>query len=270
MAEWDRDAAVSGYVDALENIRSLAQTVDLARWHDATDLPGWDVQDEFAHVTSIESTLLGRSDPDHEPDFEALPHVGDDWVKRHMERGVDLRRQRAASAVREELVEVVGLRLTEVAALPDDPEALVPGVLGKPRPLGGIVMIRAFDIWAHEQDVRRALDLPERLTGPAADAAQDRIVAALPDVVGELGLHEGTTIRWVVTGPLEFTETVTATHDGALAGDVDSDADAVLTMDWPTFAQLAAGRVEPSHARVSVEGDVGLAEKVLAAMAITP
>jgi uncharacterized protein (TIGR03083 family) len=270
MAEWDRDAAVSGYVDALESIRSLAQTVDLARWHEATDLPGWDVQDGFAHVASLESGLLGRSDPEHELDYEALPHVGDDFIKRHMERGVDLRRQRSASAVRDELVEVVDLRIPEVMALPADPDFLVRGVMGKPRPIGGMLTVRAWDVWAHEQDIRRAVNLPERLTGAAADTAQQRIVAALPDVVAELGLHEGTTIRWVVTGPLECTETVTATHDGALADDVDANPDAQLTMDWPTFAHLAAGRVDPSHARVSVEGDVGLAEKVLAAMAITP
>jgi uncharacterized protein (TIGR03083 family) len=270
MSGWDRDAAVAGYVDALEGARSLAHDVDLSRWGDATDLPGWSVQDSFAHIASIESTLLGRTDPEHQPDYEQLPHVGDDWVKRHMERGVDLRRGRSPEAVRQELDEVVTARIGELALTPDDADALVTGVLGKPRPVSGVVMVRTFDAWAHEQDVRRAVGLPQRLTGPAAEVARDRIVLSLPDVVGELGLHEGTTVRWVVTGALAFTASVTATDHGALADEAAAEADATLTMDWPSCLLLACGRAEPSHVRVAVEGDVGLAEKVLSAMAITP
>jgi uncharacterized protein (TIGR03083 family) len=270
MSAWDRDAAVAAYVDALEGARSLAHDVRDERWGAATDCPGWTVQDHFSHIVSLESILLGRPDTEHEPDFETLPHVGEDPVKRHMERGVDLRRSRPPEAVRAELDEVVGLRVAEVADLPDDPDALITGVLGKPRPVAGTVAVRTFDVWAHEQDVRRAVDLPERLTGPAAEASAARILRALPDVIAELGLHEGTTVRWVVTGPLSFSVAVTATDDGALADDLGAEADATLTMDWSTFALLACGRVEPSHLRVAVEGDVGLAEKVLPAMAITP
>ena len=270
MRGWDRDTAVAGYVDALTAVRALAHEVDLERWGEPTDLEGWSVQDEFSHVTSIESALLGRTDPEHEPDYEQLPHCGEDWVKRHMERGVDLRRGRSPQDVRAELDEVVSARLLEVAALPDDPDALVPGVLGKPRPIGNVVPIRAFDIWAHEQDVRRAVGLDQRLTGPAAEAAHDRILIALPDVLSESGVHEGSTVRWIVTGPLSFEAAVTVTDDGGVAVDDDTPADATMVMDWPTFAVLACGRAEPSRVRVSVEGDVGLAERVLAAMAITP
>jgi uncharacterized protein (TIGR03083 family) len=270
MGGWDRDAAVAAYVDALEGVQFLARDVDLGRWGDATDLPGWTVQDEFSHVASLESTLLGRTDPEHEPDYERLPHVGDNFVKRHMERGVDLRRGRPPEAVRAELDEVVTARVAQLADLPDDPDALVLGVLGKPRPVSGVVLIRTFDVWAHEQDVRRAVGLPQRLTGPAAESSRERILMSLPEVVGELGLHEGTTVRWVVTGELPFTASVTATDDGALADEADADADATMTMSWPTFILLACGRAKPSHVRVSVAGDVALAEKVLPAMAITP
>jgi uncharacterized protein (TIGR03083 family) len=270
MGGWDRDAAVAGYLDALTGMRSLAHEVDLDRWGEPTDLPGWSVQDEFSHVASIESALLGRTDPEHEPDYDKLPHCGDDWVKRHMERGVDLRRERSPKDVRTELDEVIAERLVEVAQLPDDPDELVPGVLGKPRPVGGVVPIRAFDIWAHEQDVRRAVGLEQRLTGPAAEASRDRILLALPDVVSGAGLQEGSTVRWVVTGPLDFEAAVTVTDDGGVAVDEETPADATMVMDWSTFAVLACGRAEPSHVRVSVEGDVSLAERVLAGMAITP
>jgi uncharacterized protein (TIGR03083 family) len=270
MSAWDRDAAVAAYVDALEGMRSLAHDVDASQWGAATDCPGWTVQDHFSHVASIESTLLARPDPEHEPDYEALPHVGDDPIKRHLERGVDLRRNWTPEAVRAELDEVVGARLVEVAALSADPEAPILSVLGKLRPAAGVVAVRTFDVWAHEQDVRRAVDLPQRLTGPAAEASRDRILRALPDIVGELGLHEGTTVRWIVTGPLTFSSTVTVTDEGALADDDEAEADATLTMDWPTFVLLACGRVAPSHLRVAVDGDVALAEKVLPAMAITP
>jgi uncharacterized protein (TIGR03083 family) len=228
------------------------------------------VQDQFSHVVSVESTLLGRTDPEHEPEYDKLPHCGDDWVKRHMERGVDLRRGRSPQDVRAELDDVIGARLVEVAALPDDPDVLVPGVLGKLRPVGNVVPIRAFDLWAHEQDVRRAVGTDQRLTGPAAEAARDRILMALPDVLSEAGLHEGATVRWVVTGPLEFEAALRVTHEGAVPIDADEPTDLTLLMDWPSFALLACGRAAPSKVRVSVEGDVGLAERVLEAMPITP
>lgn len=270
MTGWDREAAAAAYVDALSGVLVLAHEVDPALWANPTDLPGWSIQDQFSHVSSLESILLGRVDPDHEPDFEALPHTGDDGIKRYVERGVDLRRSWSAAAVLAELEDVVARRLVELSALPDDPDALVTGVFGKPRPVAGVVRIRAFDVWAHEQDVRRAVNLPQRLTGPAAEVSRDRMIESLPDIVAELGFHEGTTIRWVVTGPLPFTSTVTVTDDGALADDDEADADATLTLTWDSFVLLACGRVAPTHVRVAVEGDVGLAEKVLPAMAITP
>ncbi|HTY73103.1 MAG TPA: maleylpyruvate isomerase family mycothiol-dependent enzyme [Actinomycetes bacterium] len=271
MAAWDRDAAVAAYTDALTAIRSLAHEVDLTRWGDPSDLPGWSVHDVFAHVACLEALLLGRVDPPHEPDWSRLPHVGEDWVKRRMEVGVDLRRGRDPVQVRDELDEVVAQRLPQIGALPTDPDALVPGVLGKPRPVAGSVAIRTFDVWAHEQDVRRAEGLPERLTGPAAEVARQRIITALPSVVGELGLHEGTCVRWELTGALPGTVAVRVGEDQAtsLEGE-EEDADATMTLDWGTFALLACGRVTPSHARVTIDGDVGLAERVLDAMSITP
>jgi uncharacterized protein (TIGR03083 family) len=186
-----------------------------------------------------------------------------------MERGVDLRRGRSAQDVRAELDDVVAARLLEVAALPDDPDVLVPGVLGKARPVGNVVPIRAFDVWAHEQDVRRAVGLDQRLTGPAAQAARDRILMALPDVLSESGLHQGSTVRWVVTGPLEFEAALRVTDDGAVPLE-DAPSDVTMVMDWATFALLACGRAAPSKVRVAVEGDVAMAERVLDAMPITP
>jgi hypothetical protein len=43
-----------------------------------------------------------------------------------------------------------------------------------------------------------------------------------------------------------------------------------LRTDWETFSRLAAGRIAPDAAGVSVTGDRDLGERILAHIAVTP
>ena len=274
--EWNRDDAVAAYLDALEGVLAVAETLEPHEWPLPTDLPGWTVQDNVAHVVAVEDELAGRPLPSHEPDYDALAHVTNDFA-RHMEIGVDARRGVAPDALLTELRAVVAERIETVQGYPDDPEFTIPGPMGTTRTLARSLPIRPFDLWAHEQDVRRAPDRAGRLTGPAAGMSLERIVMALPLVLGkEAGLPGGTAVRFVIEppgpAPAGLTVLVAVDEDGngRLVDDESATADVILTLPFEAFAKAATGRRRPGSGQLSVIGDASLVDRILDALVITP
>jgi uncharacterized protein (TIGR03083 family) len=138
------------------------------------------------------------------------------------------------------------------------------------------MMTRAFDCWAHEQDIRRAVGRPGNLDAPAAGCARRTLEPGLPMVVAKrAGAGKGTTVVFEISEPLPFTSRIRVGDDGrARLVDGPDDAakapDATLRMDWETFVRLAAGRSRPEDVTVVTDGDAGLAARILAGMALTP
>ena len=268
---YDHDSVASAYLDALHGIRSLAADTPDDQWDLATECPGWTVRDQFTHVIAVEEDLALRPLPDHQPDWTALPHV-DDEIGQFLEIGVDFRRGRRADAIRAELAEVIATREPMIAELPRDGEVPVRGVAGMSSVAGRFGPVRAFDVWAHEQDVRRATAQPGRLTSPAALMALDRIAVALPIVVAKFAkAAPGESVQLVVGDPLDVTITVSVGDDGrAAVVDEVAHPTAVIHLDFPTLVRLACGRAVPADLSIVVDGDLDLAQRVLAEAAITP
>jgi uncharacterized protein (TIGR03083 family) len=270
---------LSAVVDALDatwsSLRSVCDELTSEEWLLPTECPGWTVRDQVAHVASIEHRLLGRPELSHElPDN--LPYVRNDWGRR-MELGVDPRRRLAVDDLLAEFDDVTRERLAYLRSAPLDPQTLVIGVLGREMPLVRMLAVRVFDSWTHEQDVRRAVGRPGNLNGPGAAVSRDYIVQSLPYVVAKkAGAVPGTVMSFDIDGPLTVTTTVAVGDDGRgvlrdmSAPPAPAAPTAHLATDWETFARLSAGRIEPLHATVVVDGDRELAERVLTAMAITP
>lgn len=261
---------VARYDRALADFLSLAGELQPADWARPTDLPGWTVQDNVSHIIGIESDLLGRPAPGHTPDWAALPHVRDD-MGRFIEVAVDARRHTPPDAVRAELVDVVTARRAALAEAALEPAGPAPGFLGS---VDRLLALRPFDVWAHEQDVRRAVGRPGNLDGAGALAARDQLLRALPYVVGKgVAPPPGTVVRWDVDGPLAFTATVAVGADGRAAQVPEGEPaapDVGLAMTWETFVLLGCGRRPAESLDVAVEGDADLARRVLDAMPITP
>ena len=266
--------AREAYGLALVGVQSLAHDLSESERDLPTDCPGWSVRDHVAHVAGLEAVLLGRARPDHEPDWSALPHVRND-AGRFMEVDVDLRRGWPWAELLAELDEVVALRLPQIAALPDDPEASMIGPLGQPRPLLPTLPIRAFDVWQHEQDIRHALGLPGGLDGPGAQLAVRQIRSALPYVLGkQVGGPRGTSLRWEITGEQAQDVAVEIGADGrateVAVASLSEGPTVALSCDTETFTLLGAGRRDPAELTIMIAGDAPLAADVLAAVAITP
>src|SRR6202035_5000564 len=55
----------TAYAEIFSNVGGLAEALDDERSMRATGCPGWTVRDHVAHITDLESILVGRPRADH-------------------------------------------------------------------------------------------------------------------------------------------------------------------------------------------------------------
>jgi uncharacterized protein (TIGR03083 family) len=209
-------------IDAIDDV--LRTTVSLVRdipERDAdlpTGCPAWTVRDQVAHMAGLEQVLGGAPQPGI--DLPPLDHVGTDFDA-YMERQVHVRRQLPLSAIADELDGLRRRRSSQLRAAAEQGDPPVPGPFGD-RPLSQSLPIRVFDLWAHEQDIRRAVGLPVRERCDAAAIALGRAIlgwsTGLPKQLADLSAD--VTIR--VTGP-ERSETTFRIGDGGPAALIEGD-----------------------------------------------
>ena len=263
----------------IDNWRTVAdENVALLRsltpddWTKSTDLPGWNVRCVAAHMAHLESHLAGN--PQVEVDVPEAPHIKGP-MSVYTESGPLARADWTADEIIDEFETSVAARHEALLAMmPLDPTA----------PGDGIAQItgwnwetllgnRVFDLWMHEQDIRRAVDRPGGLDGAGGAHALRHLAGALPFVVGKrVGAPTGTSVVVDVTGEQSATFTAAVGEDGRAKplAEAPVDPTARISMDFETFIVLLGGRRTPDQVSVKVEGDVALAKAVLANLAVTP
>jgi uncharacterized protein (TIGR03083 family) len=252
---------------------ALAADFTDADWTTPTDLPGWDVKDNYAHIVGTERSLQGVAAPELGP--EALAQLSAPSAP-FTEPPVAARRHLPGTQVLAELRDVTDERLAELRALSEEAW----GTVG-PTPLGELstrdfMAVRVFDCWMHEQDVRRALGRPGHQDGPVVEHALGRCARALAVAVGKrIAPPDGTTVAVRLTGPMPriLTATVTGgraavtTAPGPEADPTAGDATVTLTLDQETFWCVGGGRWAPDRVlddgKVAVNGDHDLGERLL-------
>ncbi len=257
-------------VDKMEavwkSITELCTPLTEAEWKTGTDCPGWSVQDQLSHLVGAERHFMGYPRPDHTP--ADLSHVKNESGERN-EAVVDFRRSWSGAKVLEEFREVTAERLNMLRnASAADFAVEMQTPLG-PGTLLSLIEIRAFDAWAHEQDMRRALMRPGHLEGPVAEHSVGRCASAIPFVVGRKSqAPDGSTVVFDITGSAGRILTVGV--DGKRANVLDTppaNPTVKLTMDVETFACLGCGRWDPEETlqanKVGIEGDRALGETII-------
>jgi len=260
----------AAYGDTLTNVGTLAAALDSTAWELPTGCPGWSVHDVIAHVCALESFLLGRPQPEHEIP-EGLAHVRNPFGA-FMEIGVDHRRPWPPDQVRAELDELIRLRLMALERLRDDQlDDEVDGFFGK-LPQRNFLAVRIFDIWSHEQDIRRATGQPGGLEGPAGMHAREFMLRQLARSLQKaVEPPAGMVVRFDLVGQGGATRYVSFDGARGRVSDDGNGAGVALRMDLSTLAVLCCGRDDPgAPGRVTVEGDGGLAQRMLASFAFTP
>jgi uncharacterized protein (TIGR03083 family) len=231
-------------VDRLEevwrSIDELGHALTETEWKTPTECPGWSVQDNVAHIVGIESSILGRPEPDHVT--PAAPHVKND-IGRRNEVWVDSRRGRRGAEVLAEFREVTGERVARLRTMGDAEFGAESWTPVGPGTVRDLLPFRIFDCWVHEQDIRRALGRPGHLDGPAAEFSLERIVGALPYVVGKkVKPADGTTVVFTTDAGAPRLSVRMVGGRAQPVGEEPADATVRLEMDTDTLVRLACGR----------------------------
>ena len=243
--------ALNGLEATWSSTISLCESLGEADWSRQTGCPGWDVRDQVAHIIGIESDLLGR--PSAAGDT-------DDFVVR-LEVGVTSRRSLSPTELLDELRDVTSERLKLLRDADLTEEGFSP--FG-PMEVGRFLGIRAFDSYAHEQDIRRAVGRSGHLEGPVPVHARETILRGL----GRLGLPDGTVLVFDIDGatrPIVFSD-----GKGRVVDDAPGSATVTLSMPLETFIALGCGRSDADRSQVSITGDRVVGEDVVGRMSVTP
>jgi len=133
-------------------------------------------------------------------------------------------------------------------------------VHGMRLPLGALLVVRAFELWTHDNDIRQAAGLPPSVPDPSTLALMTRLAARLlPHAAARTGLHEPVNVHLVLTGPGG------GTWDIAVGERPPDPVSIRIVADAAGFCRLAANRVTPADLDLHVTGDPGRAAGVLAA-----
>lgn len=273
----DVSELVGVWLQSLEQFLAAAESVPAAEWDNPSPCPGWSIADVVAHVLALESELHGAALPDHEPDWAALPHAQNP-MSRYTETGVDFYRSKSRELILAEFREILEWRRADLASIPDDPDEIVTSIGGWQLPRAQMIRVRILDIWIHDLDIRTAAGIPGDLDTPAAWVTAGQFQRSFGYVWSRgVQAEVHATLQLDVTGPgVSFTRRaiVTTEGKGRIIPITSEPATVTLTMSWPQYAGLSAGRdgalAAAQNGGVMIDGDFDLAQKTLAALAVTP
>ena len=208
-----------------------------------------DVAGLVGHLTGVEDAVQRALDGDR--DVACVDHVASTQPAAVQAAGRSPEEARGAwrAAAERTLDRVRGADLDAVVC-----------VHGMRLPLGALLVVRAFELWTHENDIRRAAGLP----GSVPDAATLRRMTELAVQLLPVGVARvsdpvaAVDVHLVLTGAGGGTWDVVVGERSAPAPEVAIVADAV------GFCRLVAARITPAELGAHVSGAVAAADAVLA------
>lgn len=255
-------------IDMLEatwrSVAALGASLGEPEWKSATDLPCWTVQDNLSHLIGTERMLQGL--PAASMPLQLGGHVKNP-IGQANEAEVEARRPLTGAEVLAEWNDLVELRMTTLRGGDAAYFAKEMSTPTGPGTVADFLSIRVLDCWLHEQDMRRAVDKPGHLGGPAAEHTVDRLLRTIPIVVGKrAATPEGGAVVVDITG--EVSRHVVCEVNGGRAAVVHQAANeplATVALDVEAFVILATGRRAATELaeRVTIHGDGALGQRVV-------
>ncbi|HET8602056.1 MAG TPA: maleylpyruvate isomerase family mycothiol-dependent enzyme [Segeticoccus sp.] len=281
----DLTGLVEAFAQCAQAIVDLGHTCREEDFDRPTDCPGWTVKDQISHVVGVEAAMEGRRDPEVALDRHAHVH-GE--VGRQNEYAVQARRRRSGGDVVSELEHVLAQRLGTLRTPGLTESSILVGPMGQAMEAAELLRERIRDIWAHEQDIRTALERPGDLDSAAATVFADYVLEAVPELLGKVGFDAGTTVIVDMTGPIVgragvrigadehgepcayamFTGEPVAEGE---AGAEEAEPGSMTTISLSTDAltRRAAGRRSVEDTVYHVVGDEDVARRALEALVLT-
>jgi uncharacterized protein (TIGR03083 family) len=246
---------VEAFRRAADALDQLLGSLDPSCWRRPV-LRDLDVQGLVGHLAGVEEDVQRCLSGD--PAVAAADHVTSTQAAAARQAG------RPAARTRAEWRDAVDRTLGLVRAH-RDPDAEV-AVHGLRLPLNALLVVRAFEIWVHDNDIRRVADLsPAVPDAPTLHLMTDLAARLLPRAAAHTGLPGPVSVHLVLTGPGGGTWDVTL---GAGPGSVQpGPAPVRIVTDAVGFCQLVASGASPADLDLDITGDAGRATGVLAAAA---
>ncbi len=246
------------------SMTEFCDTLTEAEWKTMTQLPKWTVQDNLSHIIGTESSMHGLPRPQHTATDKS--HVKNP-IGDMNEDDVDVRRSRSGVEVLDEWKSVMSMRLEKFRTADDAYFAQEMMNPTGPGTLADFLHVRVLDCWAHEQDMRRAVNKLGNQGGPAAEHTIDRLIRTIPIVVGKrAATPEGGCVVIRITGAVQRVIPTSVVNGRARVGtQVPDTVLCDISMDSDTFAQLAMGRAGADElaSNISISGDAELAHRVV-------
>jgi uncharacterized protein (TIGR03083 family) len=243
---------VTAFRRAADAFSALLAALPVALWS-APVLRDLDVQGLVGHLTGVEEDLQCALAGD--PVVAGADHVASTQPAAERQAGrppEDTHREWRVAVER-----------TVAAACGADLDAVVP-LHGMRLSLRSLLVVRAFELWTHENDVRQAAGLPRSVPDPAVlRLMTDLAVRLLPHGVARLAPVTPFDVHLVLTGAGGGTwNVVLGDRSGAgEAPEVGIVADAVR------FCRLVADRITPGELGAHLTGATDHADVVLAGAA---
>jgi uncharacterized protein (TIGR03083 family) len=136
-------------------------------------------------------------------------------------------------------------------------------------PVGLLLIVRAFELWVHDNDIRQAAGRPPSVPDPATLSLMTDVAARLlPVAAARTGVDEPMSLHLVLTGPGGGTWDVPIGPRGSIGVSRAEPVDVVIVSDAVDFCRLVANRAVPAGLDLHITGDAGLAAAVLAAVPV--
>jgi uncharacterized protein (TIGR03083 family) len=241
---------VEAYSRAADALYGMLCALDDAAWRIPV-LRGLDVQHLIGHLTGVERDMRRALAGD--PAVADADHVGstEPWAARQAGMAPEQTRaawRRAADRTLALVRDLPGLG-AEVA------------LHGMRLPVSALLVVRAFELWTHDNDIRRAAGLPPAVPDASTLRLMTELAArTLPHGAARAGLRDPMRVHLVLTGPGGGTWDV-------VVGDGDQAAPAPvgIVTDAVGFCRLVANRATPADLDLHITGDAGQAARILAA-----
>jgi uncharacterized protein (TIGR03083 family) len=244
--------AAEAYRRSVVSLDSVLSELSAAEWHQSA-LRDLDIQGLVGHLIGVERQLLAAIGIAAEV-ATSTDHVASTQDAALAQAG------RPPSQTHAEWRELTARTVEHAAAL--DPEARQrPVTLHRfTIPLERLLVVRAFETWTHEEDIRRATGRALSPPDPARLRLMTELaVSALPFGLANIDRPQpGRTARIILTGPGG------GTWQAALDRGTPGSTDVRIIADAVSFCRLAANRVTQAELDCRILGDAVLAADVLA------
>jgi uncharacterized protein (TIGR03083 family) len=254
--------------DTWSSLGHLLRNLSADHWQSPTDLPGWNVQAIVSHLIGFEQQwFLGRDA--QVPPLDPLPsHVHND-VASGNERWVRQWEDLSPAAMISEWDAMVEARTKQINAArfyPQGFDTLIRTFRGD-LPMRDALRTRIVDVAIHQEDIRRACELPWNPDGSGIEFVRSEMINSLGYVAAKQAkLPDGTAIAMTLFGSHQITLAVVVEGGrGRLVQPSDSVPVAAVTMHDETFILTTAGRVNAEDAidsrRIILRGNTEVARQ---------